>query len=138
MSAAAVAFVAPGVIIASETATIHFAGGGEFVWPNGLGVGVDVGYFTEAERLDEPEEGLGIFSVGLMYEFDVADNPDLKPYVRGGLSGVFSELGGYGLMHLGGGVNWWAGERWGLKFDVRDHFLYNFHVLEFGFGVLIR
>ena len=101
------------------------------------GVGVDFGSFTDAERLDEPEEGLGMFSVGLMYEFD-ADNPDLRPYVRGGLSSVFSELGGFRLMHVGGGVNWWAGERWGLKFDVRDHFFYDLHTLEFVFGVLFR
>ncbi len=138
VSATGIVFVAPGVRVFSQTPTVHFGGGGEFVWPNGFGVGFDVGYIAEAERLDQPEEGQGIFSVGLIYEFDVADNPDLKPYVRGGISGLFSEVRQDGLMHLGGGVNWWAGDRWGLKFDVRDHFLYTFHVLEFGFGVLIR
>ncbi len=139
VSKAATAFVAPGVIVASETATIHFGGGGEFIWPNGVGVGVDLGYFTDAERLDDPEEGLGMFSVGLIYEGEpFAENDSFRPYVRGGLSGVFSNLGGFGLMHLGGGVNQWFGERWGLKFDVRDHFFYSFHILEFSVGVLIR
>ena len=90
VSAAGVGFVAPGVAIESETATIHFGGGAEFVWPNGLGVGFDVGYIAEAERLDEPDEGLGLFAVSAIYEFRVT-NPDLKPYIRGGLSGLFSE-----------------------------------------------
>ncbi|MDP6580161.1 MAG: hypothetical protein QF681_05850 [Vicinamibacterales bacterium] len=125
-------FVAPGTVN-GRAATIRLGGGGAFIWPSGIGVGLDLGYLSDATRLGA---GAGLFSAGLLYEF--GDRRDLRPYVRGGISGLFDGVITQELFHVGGGVTRWYGDDWGMTFDVRDHFYYTTHILEFSVGFVFR
>ena len=118
------------------TATIHLGGGGEFIWPNGLGVGTDVGYISSARAFTQ---GVGLFAAGPVYQF--GGSRRYRPYVRGGATVAFDIDGALSLMHVGGGLNHWVSERWGVKYEFRDHFhprYPGFQVLEFNIGLLIR
>jgi hypothetical protein len=97
---------------------------------------LDLGYLSEVTRLGDSGAGVGLFSVGLLYEF--GDDRNFRPYLRGGISGYFDGVISQELFHVGGGATRWLGDRWGMKFDVRDHFYYTTHILEFGVGVVLR
>ena len=121
--------------IGDGTATIHFGGGEELIWPNGLGLGADIGYITSTTAF---ADGLGLLTAGPIYEFRT--NSRYKPFVRGGVSLAFRN-GALPLVHVGGGVNRWFDDRWGLKLEVRDHFdprYPSFQVLEFSVGLLFK
>jgi hypothetical protein len=74
-------FGAPGFTLGSveSVGTIHLGGGGQVVWPSGVGLAADVGYLTAAQEF---RAGVGIFSPGLIYEFRGAKR--YIPYVRAG------------------------------------------------------
>ena len=48
------------------TTTIYFGGGEEFIWPNGLGIGADVGSIRSTTEF---AGGLGLLTAGPLYEF---------------------------------------------------------------------
>ena len=130
-------FASPGSAF-GEAALLNFGGGGEFVWPNGLGVGVDGGYITAFEDFSQ---GATLLTAGPLYEF--GRTPRYRPYVRGGLS--FAIAQGFRatrpLMHVGGGINHWVSQRWGLKYGIRSHFHPRYprsQVVEFSIGLLFR
>ena len=118
---------APGVIIGTEIATLHFGGGTETVWPNGIGFAFDAGYITPLEAF---EEGFFTVSPALLYEFQI--DGKLKPYVRGGVTLMFNHHGGDLPLHVGGGVNYWFKERMAMKCEVRD----TFYAQDAGTGLL--
>ena len=128
-------FIGPGGFT-DGTATIHIGGGEEFIWPTGLGLGVDVGYIGSARGFTQ---GAGLFTAGPIYEF--GGSHCYRPYVRGGVTLAFDIDGALPLMHVGGGLNHWLSERWGVKYEVRDHLhprYPGFQVVEFNIGLLIR
>ena len=114
----------------------HVGAGEDVVWPNGLGVGADVGYISSTTDFGE---GLFLLTAGPIYEFQTGRR--YKPFVRGGVSLVLGEGGALSLMHFGGGIDQWFDERWGLRLEVRDHLhprYPGFQVVEFTVGLLIR
>jgi hypothetical protein len=131
--AAAVAFGAPGAGISGgeSFALLHFGGGGEFVWPSGLGVSADVGYVSAVEEFGD---GVGIFSPGVFYRFGSQNNT--APFVRGGY-GLLFRGGTANLFHFGGGIDHNIGPMT-LRFEVRDYvYDTDYHLLEGLIGVVI-
>ena len=103
--------------------------------PNGFGFGADVGYITSTTDFTG---GLGLLAGGPIYQFSTSSR--YKPYIRGGASLAFRQ-GVLPFVHVGGGVNRWFDDRWGWKFEVRDHFhpqYPSFQVLEFTVGLLFK
>ena len=114
----------------------HVGAGEEVVWSNGLGVGGDFGYIGPNSEFGE---GLLLLTVGPIYEFRTSGR--YKPFVRGGVSLAFGQGGALPLMHIGGGLDQWFDERWGLRLEVRDHLhprYLGFQVVEFTVGLLVR
>ena len=137
VSTVGVVFFGPGGV-SDGTATIHLGGGGEFIWPNGLGVAMDAGYISSATEFTQ---GVGLLAAGPIYQFGSSHR--YRPYVRGGVTLALDPgfQGAQPLMHFGGGLNQWFSERWGLKYEVRDHFdprYPGFQVVEFNIGLLFR
>ncbi len=130
-------FVTPGAVIGDgASATLTFGGGGEGLIKGGFGVSADVGY------LFFPQggfgSGVGIFSPGVIYQFRTARRT--VPFVTGGYSLAFRQ-GAYNLIHFGGGINHWFSNRWGLRFEVRDHLdpkYPQYNLLQFRVGFLLR
>ena len=123
-----------GGISDGSSALFHIGGGEDIVWPNGLGVGADFGYISSTNAFGD---GLFLLTAGPLYEF--RNSSRYKPFVRGGVSLAIGQGGTLPLMHIGGGLNQWFDERWGLKLEVRDHFhprYPEFQVVEFTVGLL--
>ena len=81
--------------ISDGIATIHFGGGEELIWPNGLGIGADIGYITSTTAF---ADGLGLLTAGPIYQFRTSSH--YKPYIRGGVSLAFRN-GALPLVHVG-------------------------------------
>lgn len=118
----------------SSTAFLHTGGGGEGLIYKGLGVGAEVGYFTPFSRFGD---GFGILSVDVAHHFN--RNEKLVPFVTGGYSLAFrggSSSGG----NFGGGVQYWATDRVGLRFEFRDHIFSSDspHFYSFRAGITFR
>lgn len=108
-------FGGAGGVSESSTAFLHIGGGGEGLVYKGLGLGAEVGYFTPFSRFSD---GVGILSVDVSHHFNRKEK--LVPFVTGGYSLGFrsgSSSGG----NFGGGVQYWASDRVGLRFEFRDH-----------------
>jgi hypothetical protein len=95
----------------------NFGGGGEALIYKGFGVGADLGYVAPTGGISE---GVGAFSVNGAYHFG-GRNPDRKvvPFVTGGYSLLFRE-GAVSGGNIGGGVQYWASDRLGMRFEVRN------------------
>jgi hypothetical protein len=131
------AFFTPGVVIGDGASpTVNIGGGAEGLIQRGLGASVDLSYlFFPRSGFSA---GFGMFSPGMVYQF----RTDRKtvPFVSGGYTLAFRQ----GIEHLayaGGGFNHWFGNRWGMRFEVRDQIAprdpeYNF--LQFRIGFLFR
>jgi len=133
-----VVFGAPGFVTDGydSEATVYLGGGGEVIWPSGLGFGVDGGYMTSPSGFDY---GVFVFSPGIIFEFPLEGST--RPYVRGGYTLMFRD-GAANLFSFGGGVNHWFNERLGLKFEVRDNVYLESggspHFIDFLIGLNIR
>ena len=67
--------------------------------------------------------GVGAYQGRLRRRFAVLSfNPGRKtiPFVTGGYSLAFRD-GAINLIHYGGGFNHWFNDRWGMRFEVRNH-----------------
>ena len=110
-------FGAPGVLTGTDTTTVHFGGGTEVVWSNGLGFAFDAGYLAEPAYFSS---GAMSFSPAMLYQFPI-DGP-VKPYVRGGGTMIVGTFGGDLLWTIGGGINYFFKDNMALKVEVRDSF----------------
>jgi hypothetical protein len=114
-------FVAPGAASCSgcgNSMTLHFGGGGEGIFGKGIGIGAELGYLTPREDMSD---GLGVFSPNGYFHFG-GKNRSRKadPFVTAGYTLLFR--GGHAnLWNFGGGLNYWFGDRVGLKVELRDH-----------------
>ena len=110
-------FVAPGVASAGgETAgLVHLGIGGEAVLPVGIGVGGELGFLGRTSL-----DALGTASLNGYYHFSRSGS--WRPFVTAGYSNFFTLTGSNNLANIGGGVNYWYRERFGLKFEFLDHF----------------
>jgi len=102
---------------------MEFGGGGEWVWPDGLGFSLDFTVLPDAESF---QPGAVLISPAMIYE--VPRRGTLRPFVRAGVSLINFY---YPIADLGGGVNWWVTERLGVKGEGRYHLF--FEEPEFGF-----
>ena len=59
----------------------------------------------------------------------------LRPYVTAGLTYLYDDEEPMPLLHVGGGVDWWATRRTGMRFEVREHLG---SMLSFRCGVVVR
>jgi hypothetical protein len=123
-----------GGLSGSSTAFFHAGGGGERLVYKGLGVGADIGYFAPFRRLGD---GIGLLSVNPSYHINRSKR--LVPFVTGGFSLAFRQSASGGG-NFGGGVQYWAGDRVGLRFEFRDHIFSsdNPHFFSFRAGILFR
>jgi len=129
-------FAAPGAYVGySETrATMHFGGGGEALLYKGLGAGAELGGIWALQGSDL----LAVFSVGGSYHF--SRDRKISPFLTGGYSRIWGD-GSADLVNFGGGVNWWLGERKGIRLEFRDHVYAegsNRQIVEFRIGFAFR
>jgi hypothetical protein len=112
------AFGAPGVA-SGEATTFHAGGGGEMVLGSNVGMGAELGYVGGLPLFGQ---GFGLVSTNVSYHFaSTSEEPRLRPFVTSGPTLVFGarQL----LWNVGGGFHYWVTPRWGLRVEVRDHFL---------------
>jgi len=132
------ALFTPGATVGDgeAAATMTIGAGGEGLIKDGFGVGGDVSY------LFYPEggfgRGFGLLSPGVFYQFKPARKT--VPFVTGGYSLAFRD-GAINLVHYGGGINHWFNNRWGMRFEVRDHIQpqsAEYHLLQFRIALLFH
>ena len=99
-----------------ETAFLHVGGGGEGMIYKGFGAGAELGYFTPVDAFGL---GVGLLSTNLSGHFN--RKAKVSPFVTGGYSLAFRSRGSSSGGNFGGGVQYWAGDNWGLRFEFRDH-----------------
>jgi hypothetical protein len=97
----------------NSNALVTVGGGGEGYFGNGAGIGAEIGYIASTGSVSN---GFGLASVNGSYHFNRSGK--VVPFVTGGASVAFLGAGGG---NFGGGVNYWASKRFGLRFEVRDH-----------------
>lgn len=116
--------------------TIYTAGGGgEVLLYKGLGIGAEGGAIGNAGG-----SGAGTFSVNGGYHFQNSSSPKkLVPFVTAGYT-FLAPSDETNLFNFGGGVNYWAGERVGLRVEFRDHVFPNGneHLFNVRVGITFR
>jgi hypothetical protein len=98
--------------------TFHYGGGGDRLIYRGVGLGAELGNVSPVGF-----GNLGIFSANASYNFGARDSSRKTiPFVTGGYSVKFrdDEDSGGGV-NIGGGVQYWASNRVGLRVEFRDH-----------------
>ena len=128
-------FFAPGALTGSGNTqgTFHIGGGGEGFLYRGLAGGAEIGYLASWKG-----EGIGVLSLDSSLHFN--RRAKLSPFVTGGYSLLFRSGHANGV-NFGGGVNWWIGERMGIRLEFRDHFQTQFtdiHYPGFRIGFAFR
>jgi len=113
-------FFAPGgVSCCGYTAmTLHLGVGGEAVLGKGVGIGAEIGALGTRE--DFVEAVSGTFSANGYYHFAHRKDVKVDPFVTGGYTLLFRS-GHINLFNFGGGLNYWAGRRFGIRLEARDH-----------------
>jgi len=113
-------YFAPGVE-AEGAATAHIGGGGEWFFSPKAGIGAELGYIA---ALQDFRDGIGTFSPNLVALFRPnRRETKVRPFFTGGYT-LFFRNGAANGVNLGGGVNYWFNERCGLRFEVRDNFVF--------------
>jgi len=131
------AFVAPGAATAggSSQTTVQAGGGFEaLVYRRIVGAGAEVSYLTTTR---DWSSGFGVASPNGYVHFPMNRLSNLDPYFTAGYS-LFFKYGTANAFNYGGGLNWWVGERVGLKFEIRDQYGDSIHYWGMRFGVTFR
>jgi hypothetical protein len=138
------AYFAPGTMAQTRCsgcgrlATAHIGGGGEGFFTRNLGLGADLGYLTPMRSWGD---GIGTFSPNFVVRFRAKDDYNkLEPFVTGGYT-LFFRSGTANGFNVGGGVNYWFKDRFGLRFELRDNVWTEFgtvHYVGFRIGVTFR
>ena len=119
-------------------ADLHGGGGVEGFISRFVGIGVEAGYLASAGGYKK--ENSAIFSPNFVARFLAKDNKNkVEPFVTGGYTLFYQSAnewlptgptGSYSLVrthrpsdgvNFGAGVNWWAREHFGLRFEFRDY-----------------
>jgi hypothetical protein len=113
---------------------VHFGGGVEGCFKgSNFGLSLDAGYFAGGDM-----ESISI-SPGILYQFTSAGNT--VPFLKGGYTLLTAGEGSASLIHLGGGLNHWLSDRFGVRFEARDTIWLespDFQIIEFRAAVVIR
>jgi hypothetical protein len=115
---------------------IHVGGGFDYLLHKGLGATGEIGLLAPTQSFGS---GIGVFNLGGIYTF----NRDRKtvPFATGGYTLFFREgtLNGF---FLGGGINHWISNKWGIRIEGRDQVMPNCgsftHSIEARFALVIR
>ncbi len=129
-------FLAPGAYAAYSEAvsTMHFGGGGEAFLYRGLAAGAEIGGFWALRGSDL----LGVLSANGSYHF--SRDRKISPFLTGGYSRIWG-AGSRNMVNFGCGINWWLGERKGIRLEFRDHIYAegsNRQIAEFRIGFAFR
>lgn len=130
-------FFSPGVAVGDGVSpTINVGAGAEGLIRGGLGASVDLSYlFFPRGGFGA---GFGMFSPGMLYQFRT--NHQTVPFFSGGYTLAFRE-GTENLIYAGGGFNHWFGNRWGMRFEIRDQIVPRdpeYNLVQFRIGFLFR
>jgi|SRR5579864_9001945 len=109
--------VAPGIAHADNDTLglIHLGAGGEWMFKDGIGAGGEIGVVGRTDL-----GAVGVASLNGYYHF--SRDRRLVPFVTGGYSSFFSFGSHVNLANVGGGVNYWYSDHFGIKLEFRDHF----------------
>ncbi len=94
----------------------HLGGGGEYEIAGGFAGGIELGY---AAPFDGTDRGVGVLSINARQRFRDRQRA-IVPFASGGYTLLFrngTESGG----NLGGGIDWHAWGRGGIRFEFRAH-----------------
>jgi hypothetical protein len=91
--------------------------GGEAGIGRWLTLGGEVGGLISTESL---QRNAAVLSAGPAFHLLPRGTTRIDPFVTGGLS-VLVSRGAGGMLHYGGGVNYWFRPRLAFRFEVRDH-----------------
>lgn len=109
-------FFGVGGTTTSDSVILQGGGGGEGLIYKGVGVGAEAAAFGNIGG-----SGGGMVSVNGGYHFQSSRSPQkLVPFVTAGYT-FLAPSDETNLFNFGGGVNYWAGERVGLRVEFRDH-----------------
>jgi hypothetical protein len=99
-------------------AVLNVVGGGEGFVYRGLAVGGEGGYGWISGAF---KDGAGMFSVNPSYHFQgQGRSRPLVPFITAGYSMLFRD-GHVNGFNAGGGVTWWVGAHFGVRFEGRIH-----------------
>jgi hypothetical protein len=120
------------------------AGGEKLFGSYGAGGGVDYVYFPEVTkvfdtgRVQASSPPLGTAAISVSGSFypgrSVPDRP-ARPFIIAGVSYLLDEEEPLPMLHIAAGLDWWAGRRAGLRFEVREQFP---SMLAFRCGIVFR
>jgi hypothetical protein len=100
-----------------------------------VGFGAEAGYVKQYNSNYDPGP---ILSANALYQF--TGTRKLIPFVTGGVSvmlgGNGAEIGAVGGVNVGSGVNYWLGEKLGVRLEFRDHLLNSAHVYGLRIGIV--
>jgi hypothetical protein len=117
---------------------VHFGGGGEALLGKGFALGGELGYMAP---MQDGANGAGLFAANTSYHFGGRDRfRKLVPFVTGGYALVFRSGIAANGGNFGGGFQYWASERVGLRVEFRD-FIFSSdspHTISIRFGVSFR
>ena len=131
------AFFTPGIVVGDGAdPTINVGAGAEGLIKGGLGASMDLSYlFFPRGGFGA---GFGMFSHGMVYQFRT--DRRTVPFFSGGYTLGFRE-GTENLVYAGAGFNHWFGNRWGMRFEIRDQIFPRepeYNLLQFRVGFLFR
>jgi hypothetical protein len=95
----------------------------------GFGGEVQYIYFPEATttfagglgEASSPAASTVTFAVKGSYYFPRMTARRVRPFVTAGLTYLYDDEEPLPMLHVGGGVDWWATRRTGMRFEVREH-----------------
>lgn len=108
-------FIAPGAVSGGGT-TLHVGGGFDVIHRSGLGVGTELGWVGPFP--DGFDYGIGLLSVTGSYRWLQGDS--VVPFVNAGASSAVLRGSGR-AWHVGGSIEYWVREGFGLRLELRDH-----------------
>jgi hypothetical protein len=116
----------------------NFGGGGEALLGKGFAMGGEIGYMAP---MQDGARGLGLFAANSSYHFGGRDKSrELVPFVTGGYALGFREGVAANGGNFGGGFQYWASDRVGLRVEFRD-FIFSSdraHTFSVRFGISFR
>ena len=107
-------FIAPGAVTGGGS-ILHTGGGVDVVHRSGIGGGAELGYVGLFP--DGFDHGVGLLSFSGSYRW-LGDS--MVPFVNAGVTNMVIRGSG-SAWHVGGGVDYWLRDGFGLRVELRDH-----------------
>jgi hypothetical protein len=109
-------FIAPGAVTAGRdaSATVHAGAGADVRIYKGLTAGAELGGIGGGDKL-------AIFSSNVSYRFlNATQSRKLVPYLTAGYTAAVTGEVGENWFNVGGGIDYWIGQRTGVRLEFRD------------------